>query len=261
MENKENITPDDKTPQKRAWWEIPARGFVLIIIIVIMLPGHWYRAAYLYTIGRFFPETVESRIADFEEKVKRKLDLKELPVQIRILVLKAEKQVELWGKFRNGQWKKFNYYPIFSLPEGTGPKRSRDEIKTPEGVYRIAELDPNSIFNLAIKLDYPSQEDKEIAQLEKRSPESMETDFLLHGFGFSEKNISLPDEAMKELFYLISKAGLEHTELLIAPADFRKELPQLTEPDWLKQRYEKMKQKMEELKEIKEENHAETGSY
>ena len=108
-EQKNSDIKEENTPQKRAWWEIPARGAVFFVILFVMMPGHWYRAAYLYTIGRLFPVSMESRISKISDKVQRRLDLQEIPSELRILVLKAEKQVELWGKMSSGTWKKINF--------------------------------------------------------------------------------------------------------------------------------------------------------
>ena len=258
-EQKSTETSSRNPPSERAWWEIPARGAVFFVILFVMIPGHWYRAAYLYTIGRLFPETVESRIADFGKDVEKRLALKEIPNQLRILVLKAEKQVELWGRMKNGTWVKINYYPIFTLPEKKGPKLSKDELKTPEGIYKIASLDPDNICKLAIKLDYPSQEDKEIAKKEGRSPETMEADFLIHGFGFTKGNISLTNEGMEDMFYLIHKLGKENVRVLISPGDFRKDPETSAEKAWLQKRYEELKQQMSEMQETKEKKDAASG--
>ena len=258
-EQKNSDIKEENTPQKRAWWEIPARGAVFFVILFVMMPGHWYRAAYLYTIGRLFPVSMESRISKISDKVQRRLDLQEIPSELRILVLKAEKQVELWGKMSSGTWKKINYYPIFSLPEGVGPKLRKEELKTPEGIYKIASLDPDHLYALAIKLDYPSQEDLNIAAEEKRSAEDMKTDVLLHGFGYSKKHISMTNSGMEELFYLIHKVGQDKTMVLVSPCDYRKDYENSAKQPWLKKRYEEMKKLMSEMQKTKEKKDAASG--
>lgn len=241
------VREKEKEP-KRLWWEIPARSSLFFLILLIMIPSHWYRAAYLYTIGYFFPETIESRIEDFGEEVHKRLSLKELPTEARIVILKAEKQVELWGKDKGGTWRKLNYYPIFTLPEATGPKCQKDDEKTPEGVYRLKALTPNHIHYIALKLDYPSQEDKEIAKEEDRPPESLGDEFALHGFGSSSGNIALHDKAMEEIFYITAKVGLEKTKVIITPFDFRYELfPEATQPEWLLKRYQEIDTELKPL--------------
>jgi hypothetical protein len=243
---------ENQNQKKREWWEIPARATLLFLIPLILLPGHYYRTAYIFTIGRFFPETVESRVKDCQKKVEKKLGLKEIPTEVKILFLKAEKQVEIWGKESDDKWRKLNFYPILGIPEEPGPKLAANELKTPEGIYKIAELDPNSNFYLALKLDYPSAEDKEIAESENRDLNALTTDFLVHGFGYSKQNISVTDGAMEAIFYLAWKVGLDKISVLISPMDFRIEpLPQNIKPEWLQKRYERLKQEITPLKENK----------
>lgn len=247
---KEEIEQENK---KREWWEIPARCAVLCIIIPLIIPTHWYRTVYLNTIGRFFLHTVESRVNDIEKDVRKRLSLKEIPEELRILVLKKEKQIELWGKDSAGNWSKLEYYPILGIPDVSGPKTKKDDRKTPEGIYKIAALDPNSKHYLSIKLDFPSEEDIEIAKKEGRDPSAMNVDYMLHGVGFSNQNIFVTDKTMEEIFYLAAKVGLENTRVLIPPHDFRKnDMPVIVDGPWVRERYKKLKDEMELLNEKKE---------
>ena len=251
---KENPVPEQKKEkrEKREWWEIPARSALLIVLIVILLPGHWYRAAYIHTIGRLFPETVESRLKDFGAKAEKRLALKEIPLKLRIIVLKQEKKMELWGMDKSDKWTQIGDYPILTIPEGTGPKLRKDEMKTPEGVYKFSELNPNSEYYLALKLNYPTVEDKQIAKKEGRNPSDLESDFLFHGMGYSKYNAAVTDRTLEDLFYILSKVALDNAEVLIVPMDFRKErFPDATQPEWLLKRYQIMRDKMEEMREKK----------
>ena len=259
MSNTENKPPAPEKP-KRAWWEIPARCAVLFVIIPVFFPLQWYRAAYVYTIGRFFPVTVESKMAEVEKKVQKHISLKEMPVELRILVLKREKQVELWGKFSNGKWKKLNYYVILAITEDQGPKIHKDDKKTPEGIYDISSMDLNTPYYLAVNLKFPSEADIAIAKNEGRDPETLNGRFMIHGIAFTRNNIMLSNGALDEIFYMLAKVGLSKAKILILPYDFRKyDLPGSVTPEWIQARYKLMKDEMLPLKEDKENNNAETG--
>ena len=265
-EKEPSVTDQEKKEQqpapekpKREWWEIPARCAVLFVIIPVFFPLQWYRAIYINTIGRFFPVTVESKIADIEAAVQRRIPVKEMPTELKILVLKQEKQVELWGKLPDGTWKKLGFYTILAIADKPGPKTRHDDKKTPEGIYNVKSIDLNSPLYMTINLDFPSEADIRIAEQEGRDIKMMEKGFMLHGIAFSKDNVTLPNAALDDMFYMLTKVGLQNAKILIAPVDFREEgLPEKAVTDWAMERYKQMYDEMKPLKEEKV-NDAETG--
>ena len=259
QEKKENQSTPEKP--KREWWEIPARCAVLFVIIPVFFPLQWYRAMYIYTIGRLFPVTVESKMADVEPAVLKRIPIKKMPTELKILVLKQEKQVELWGKFTDGTWKKLSFYAILAIAPQPGPKTRNDDKKTPEGIYDVKSINLNSPLYMTINLDFPSEADIMIAKQEGRDVKAMNKEFMLHGIAFSKDNVTLPNAALDDMFYMLTKVGLKNAKILIAPFDFRKEgLPETAVTDWAMERYKQMNDEMKPLKEEKEKtDDAETG--
>ena len=257
----EKETPEQQTvPEKpkREWWEIPARCAVLFVIIPVFFPMQWYRAIYIHTIGRLFPVTMESKIADVEKAVQRRIPVEKMPTELKILVLKQEKQVELWGKFSDGKWKKLSFYVILAVADQPGPKTLNNDKKTPEGIYRVKSFNLNTPVYLAINLDFPSEADIRIAEQEGRDANMMDKGFMLHGIAFSKDNVTLPNAALDDMFYMLTKVGLQNAKVLIAPVDFRNErLPEKAVSDWAMERYKQMYDEMKPLKE--EDNNAATG--
>ena len=239
----------EKKTDKLEWWEIPARGSVIILAILFFIPFHWYRAAYLFTIGRFFPHTVESRITEIGEGAEKRLALEKYPEKVKILVIKEDFVLELWGEYSSGEHKLIGTYRIFSASGSAGPKLREGDKQVPEGIYAIESLHPNSIFYLALKIDYPSEEDKKMAESDGRDPETLGSNIMLHGHGGSSGCIAVSDRTMEDIFYLTSKVGIENTRILIAPYDFRrKALPESTEPAWLLERYQKLDSEFKKMK-------------
>lgn len=77
----------------------------------------------------------------------------------RILVLKSERKLLLLGTGAV-----FGVFPIALGRRPTGPKRFQGDLRTPEGLYWIDALNPQSRFHLALRISYPNSEDVERAR-------------------------------------------------------------------------------------------------
>lgn len=251
---------EKKKTKEREWWEIPARCLILVVLILVMIPGQWYRAAYIHTIGKIYPDTIESRIKEIEPETVRRLQLKFMPTELKFLILKEERSLEIWGKDPSGKWQFLYQNVILTMSSKKGPKLLEDDGKTPEGVYRITRLNPQSVFLLALELDYPSEEDKKTARAQGIELSRMGQGMEIHGFGLTADGIGVTDRGLYAMFYLAAKVGLEHTQVIISPNDFRKRPPSVNmEPAWLLERYKMLEKELNLLK-MEESSHAETGS-
>ena len=81
-----------------------------------------------------------------------------------ILVLKSERKLLL----RAGSVLKSFPIALGACPEG--PKRFKGNSRTPEGIYRIAAMNPQSRFHRALHISYPNAEDVRRAREAGRSP-------------------------------------------------------------------------------------------
>lgn len=222
---------------------------VALIILVAVTPESWVRGSYRMTIGRFFRHSVESRLAQFGDAASARIDISVLPEAIDVIALKNEKSVELWGKEFSGKIRFIKSYPILAASGTVGPKLKEGDWQVPEGIYGIESLHPNSNFYLALKIDYPSADDRKTAISEKRDVDKLGSAIMLHGKGGSIGCIAISNEAIEEIFYLVAKVGVKNTRILICPYDFRKSSPpEHTEPSWLAERYQQLDQELKTMR-------------
>lgn len=225
--------------KKRLQW-IVLCGAVFILVLAVM-PESWMRRGYHMTIGRLSRHSVESRLAQFGDAASARLRVNILPEKLEIIALKNEKCVELWGKDGDGNAQFIKSYPILAASGTVGPKLKDGDRQVPEGIYAIESLHPNSNFYLALKIDYPSAEDKRMAISEKRDVNKLGSAIMLHGKGGSIGCIAISNDAIEEIFYLVAKVGVKNTRILICPYDFRKSPPpEHTNPAWLSGRYQQL---------------------
>lgn len=83
----------------------------------------------------------------------------------RLIVMKSERQ--MWAY---NQDKLVKIYPISLGKSPIGHKQFEGDKKTPEGIYRINERNPNSAYHKNLGISYPNAEDKAYAKLQGKSP-------------------------------------------------------------------------------------------
>jgi hypothetical protein len=159
------------------------------------------------------------------------------PVKVALLILKAERSLEVWA-FENDEWHFIKEYPIKGASGTAGPKLREGDRQVPEGVYRIIGLNPNSIYHLSMKLNYPNAFDLRHAKAEGRS--QLGNNIHIHGNTGSDGCLAMGDEAIEDLFFLVAEVGKDNAMVVIAPNDPRTEpLPRSlpNTPPWLPELY------------------------
>jgi murein L,D-transpeptidase YafK len=82
------------------------------------------------------------------------------PRGVFIRVFKRDRELELWGERRNGEYALVKTYRICASSGELGPKRAEGDGQVPEGFYSIAIYNPRSTFHLALGIDYPNRSDR-----------------------------------------------------------------------------------------------------
>ena len=172
-----------------------------------------------------------------------------LPSNMRLVMLKEEKRLELHVKFsKTNAWRHVKTYPVVAASGKAGPKLREGDRQVPEGEYGIESLNPNSNFYLALKVAYPSREDVEMAKRDGRATDNLGSWIMIHGNGGSIGCIAVSNAHIEEIFWLAARVGLRNVELLSAPFDFRARgvaVPS-NAPRWTAERYERLKARMME---------------
>lgn len=142
--------------------------------------------------------------------------------QLAILVFKSEKRVEVWA-YRAQKWSLLREYPVIGATGSAGPKLIEGDRQIPEGIYRIAEMNPHSRYHMSCKLDYPNAFDRKMAEQDGRV--KLGGDVCLQGKAGSNGCIALGDPAMEDLYALIERTGRPNAKVIIAPNDLREHIP------------------------------------
>lgn len=154
------------------------------------------------------------------------------PRRLAILAFKDERRLAVWAGDEKS-WRFVRAYPILAASGHAGPKLREGDYQVPEGLYRIAYLNPASSYHLSMKVDYPNAFDRRQAALEHRT--RLGGDIFIHGKNVSIGCIAIGDRAIEELFTLVGDTGLSRTRVIIAPADLRVTRPPMRadSPSWV----------------------------
>ncbi len=159
------------------------------------------------------------------------------PSELVLLVFKQERSFEAWA-LDGDERALLATYPILGLSGGPGPKRRSGDLQVPEGFYELGRLNPNSNFDLSIKVDYPNDEDLAHALVPRSR---MGGDIYIHGGSASIGCVAIGDPAIQEVFTLAAMA--DERRVIISPVDFRRSdafAPQAAEP-WIGELYARLK--------------------
>jgi murein L,D-transpeptidase YafK len=176
-----------------------------------------------------YGQTVRQRLHPYFQAVKMSYP----PGRIVLVGLKQEKRLEVWACGSDGQFKFIRAYPILAVSGRLGPKLREGDCQVPEGLYRIESLNPNSMFHLSLRIDYPNDFDRNQAKRDGRV--NLGGDIMIHGGSTSIGCLAMGDEAAEDLFVLAAQTGIENVSVILSPVDFRvTDLPELTYalPHW-----------------------------
>ncbi len=170
------------------------------------------------------------------------------PAQIVLVGLKNERVLELYASGPDGKFKFIRSYPFTAFSGKSGPKLKEGDEQIPEGIYKIVSLNPNSLYHLSLRVDYPNEFDQRMAKLDGRV--NLGGDIMIHGRSVTIGCIPVGDTAIEELFVIAAKTGVKNIKVIISPVDFRKEkIPEkMTDvPAWTAALYAQIAQELAEF--------------
>lgn len=171
------------------------------------------------------------------------------PAEVVLVALKDQDILELYARKLGSPWKLVHRFPVLKASGTLGPKLRQGDKQVPEGIYRVTALNPNSLFHVSLRLDYPNAFDQQMGAKDGRK--ELGGDIMIHGKAASVGCLAMGDEAAEELFVLAHTIGLQKMKVIIAPTDLRRgEAPKSTpgSPPWLPDLYRQIATALDELK-------------
>lgn len=141
------------------------------------------------------------------------------PTSVALVALKAEARLELWANAGSGS-RFIRSYLVRATSGQLGPKLRQGDHQVPEGLYRLAALNPNSHYHLSLRLDYPNSSDQAHARSDGRT--DLGGDIMIHGDSVSDGCVPIGDAAIEEVFALVERVGVENVSVIISPLDLRR---------------------------------------
>ncbi len=200
-------------------------AILVAIIVSIFLQNGNVKSAIDYLSPRLFGrKTVDDVVKKYEPQVIRNFYYKNFittrgfPEKIVLIANKEKRILYVFGKKLSD--KKYTYiteYPFMRMSGKLGPKLMEDDMQTPEGIYKMESLNPNSRLHLSLRVNYPNDFDKQKAKLDGRKLSTLGGDIMIHGRASTIGCIPIGDVAIEELFVMSAKAGVGNVDILILP--------------------------------------------
>lgn len=169
------------------------------------------------------------------------------PWRMAILAFKDRKVLEVYVRYKGGDYKHLHTYPITGASGTLGPKLKDGDFQVPEGVYLLESLEPNTPYHLGLRLNYPNDFDLENARVDGRNKPG--GDILIHGSNGSVSCLAVGDVAAEDLFVLAHDTIDSRIAVIICPVDLRvfKAPPsQPNDPVWLPRLYKNLTKSLQD---------------
>lgn len=201
--------------------------------------------------------TIADRLAEIGPRVEplwrsrlEKTGLSRLPTQLTIVVIKARRELIVFAPTSippGDTYAELARFSITAASGNPGPKLREGDNQVPEGIYRVESLNPNSRYRLALRVNYPSADDRRDATADGRDPDHLGGDIMIHGGAASIGCIAIGDPAIEELFWLVATVGYERVELVFTPDLTPTALITSETTPWLVERYRKLADRLRSL--------------
>ncbi|MDD5707448.1 MAG: hypothetical protein PHR35_16110 [Kiritimatiellae bacterium] len=170
------------------------------------------------------------------------------PRRVTLVGLKSERRFQVWVSGDDGKWTHLCDYPILGMSGVLGPKLREGDMQVPEGLYKLESLNPNSLYHLALRVNYPNSQDRLWGKQDGRS--ELGSDIMIHGKTCSIGCLAMGDQASEDLFVLAADTGIDNVSIILSPVDFRTQrLPAQMAPlpPWSVDLYETIKKELQKL--------------
>lgn len=216
---------------------------ILILSIVLFVTGLFYHYPTVlnWVILQFTArKTVQDRLNQYQGAVESRLlplfRLKNVefpPKNVTLVFIKNELVLKLYAGPEGKKPSLIKNYQVLAASGKSGPKLREGDSQVPEGIYRIESLNPNSLYHLSLRLNYPNSFDREKAQMDDRT--ELGSDIMIHGKNLSIGCIAIGDEAIEEVFVLAALTEYQKWKIILSPNDLlkAKRIRRGDEPVWI----------------------------
>lgn len=191
--------------------------------LLLAIPATWHLRSsirlFLQEGVLRWPRSIAAVVREHEPQVRSKYEPVLLaagriwpPEKLVLVALKAELRIEAWDE-APGNPVLIGSWPVLAA-SGPGHKLRRGDAQVPEGLYALTTLNPDSLYHLSIRVDYPNADDRAHAV----APD-LGDDIYVHGSDVSIGCLALGDAAIQEVFTLAARA--QSRRIVISPVDFR----------------------------------------
>lgn len=169
------------------------------------------------------------------------------PKHVTLVFFKDLKVLRLYAGPQDDHLKLIKEYPVLAASGQDGPKLKEGDRQVPEGIYQVEALNPNSLFHLSLRVNYPNSFDQQMAKQDQRT--NLGGDIMIHGDKVSIGCVAIGNSAIEEVFVLAALTNYQNWTLIFAPTDLRENQRQDKNnlPNWIKAVDEKI---LSELKKI-----------
>ncbi|MEQ1932976.1 MAG: hypothetical protein ABL962_03725 [Fimbriimonadaceae bacterium] len=123
------------------------------------------------------------------------------PRKIFLRAIKDEDVLEVWAHKPKTGFVLWQKYTIAAASGTLGPKRVVGDFQVPEGLYRVAVLNPQSRFHLSLGLNYPNKADLVLG--DKNDPGK---EIYIHGKRVSIGCLAMTDDFIRPIYILANEA-------------------------------------------------------
>lgn len=164
------------------------------------------------------------------------------PRKLTLIGLKDQGKLLIYAPDRAGEMRFVREYPVLAQGAQLGPKLREGDGQTPEGIYGINVLNPNSSYHLSLGVSYPNKFDRDMGRRELRY--RLGGAIMIHGSMVSVGCLAMGDEAIEEIFVLAADTGIGNIKVILSPVDFRN--TDYRDPDtaWVNDLYAKIRTEM-----------------
>lgn len=175
------------------------------------------------------------------------------PKHLYLVGLKQEKELRIYAVDKDDERdlssaKLLHTYDILAASGEAGPKLKQGDWQVPEGFYKIDSFNPNSLYHLSLRVNYPNKEDKEHAENEKRT--KLGGDIMIHGSNASVGCLAMGDDSIEEIYVLVSDVGRENVDVILAPCNLAQtkcKIKMTEQPLWLAPLYQRLTEALNKL--------------